>query len=62
MRHGRNAGCHRSRYSETCALGSFKKAKVCEYADLWHQAAWPWHPMGNEELKLRRELDRSVMQ
>ena len=30
------AGCHRSRYPETCAFGLPEQAQVCEYADLWH--------------------------
>jgi hypothetical protein len=29
-------GCHRSRYSETCAFSGTRDAQVCEYADLWH--------------------------
>jgi hypothetical protein len=29
------AGCHRSRYSETCAFRA-GRTHVCEYADLWH--------------------------
>ncbi|MDB5332873.1 MAG: hypothetical protein JWP03_4024 [Phycisphaerales bacterium] len=31
-----HAGCHRSAYSQTCALCATRKAQVSEYRDQWH--------------------------
>ena len=31
------SGCHRSRYSETCAASAGLKTQVSEYRDLWHR-------------------------
>jgi hypothetical protein len=36
-----SARCHRSRYSETCALRPTVETQVCEYADPWHRTAAP---------------------